>query len=141
MRCILLAFALTVTACAQEEPPPPQPAAALAPGTFVGGERDALCIGGSGQAQRAGVVVYGADNANCAVTGRIEQAGAGWALIPAGDAACRIPLTIQGDRVALGTAPAACAYYCGPGVSLAGKAFDRAATSGPVTDLAGDPLC
>lgn len=141
MRCFILTFALTVTACAQEEAPPQQPTAALASGVFAGGERDALCIGGTGGAQRAGFVVYGADNANCTASGRIEQAGAGWALIPVGDNACRIPLTVEGDRVSLGAAPAACGYYCGPGVSLAGKSFERRADDKPVTDLAGDPLC
>ena len=143
MRCILLAFVLIVTACAQEEPPPPQAAADLAPGIFVGGERDALCIGGSGEAQRAGFVVYGAGNANCAVSGRIEQARRRLGAGPGGR--CRLPHSAhasQGDRSRSGRAPAACAYYCGPGASLAGKVVRPSGERArPVTDLAGDPLC
>ena len=45
-----------------------------------------------GGAQRAGFIVYGEGDANCSASGRIEQAGAGWALVPTGDAECRIPL-------------------------------------------------
>ena len=138
MRLLLLAFALTVTACAQEEPAAPP---GLAAGTYTKGGRDALCISGQGGTQRAGFVVYGADNANCSASGRIEASGADWTLIPAGDAECRIPVTVTPGRISLGPSNPACAYYCGPGASFAGKSFSQSPSAKPAADLAGDPLC
>ena len=138
MRCFILAFALTVTACAQEEPAAPP---GLVAGTYAGGGRDALCIAGQAGTQRAGFVVYGADNANCSASGRTEPVGAGWTLIPAGDAECKIPLTVTAGQISLGSGTPACAYYCGPGASFAGKSFTRSSSTQRTTDLAGDPLC
>ena len=137
MRFLILAVALSITACAREEAAAPT----LAPGTYAGGGRDALCIVGQSGAQRAGCVVYGADDANCSASGRIEPAGEGWALIPSGDLDCRIPLSSGGGRISIGRVPAACAYYCGPGVTADGKWFGPVAQGRPATDLEGDPLC
>ena len=131
-----------LAACSSESAEP-----VLAAGLFVGEGRDALCIAGTGSAQRAGFIVYGAGPENCSVRGRVAYDGGKWALVPSGEGECRIPLDVGGGRVSLGPAPAACAYYCGPGVAFAGKAFSRvdpsnaAATRAPMTDLAGDPLC
>jgi hypothetical protein len=137
MRCFLIALALTATACAKEELASP----GLASGTFTGVGSDALCIAGEVGAQRAGFVVYGADNANCSASGRIEPAGGGWTLIPAGDAACKIPFSVNADEINLRPEAPNCAYYCGPGASFRGKSFRRSANAKPATDLAGDPLC
>lgn len=83
------------------------------------------------------MISYGEGDSNCLMRGRIE----GGALIPNGDQSCRIPLTLEGGKITIGTPPASCAYYCGPGASLAGKTFTRMAKPEPLTDIAGDPLC
>ena len=137
MRFLLLAALVSITACAKEDAPAP----ALPAGVYPGSGRDALCIAGQGGAQRAGFVVYGADDANCSAGGRIEAAGDGWTLIPVGDLACKIPLSVAAGRVSIGRVPPACAYYCGPGVTLNGKSFGPVTQGKPPTDLAGDPLC
>jgi len=138
MRCLILLSALTASACAKEEPA----ASGFATATYKGDDRNALCIAGSAGAQRAGFVVYGADDANCSASGRIEQAGEGWLLIPAGDADCKIPFSASaGGRISLESGPSACAYYCGPGATYAGSSFRRFPDGKPATDHAGDPLC
>ncbi len=137
MRCFLIAILLTAAACAKEEPA----SSGLASGIFTGNGSDALCIADEVGAQRAGFVVYGADDANCSASGRIEPAGASYNLIPAGDTACKIPFSVDADQINFGPARPSCAYYCGPGVSFGGKSFRRSANAKPVTDLVGDPLC
>ena len=135
MRAIF-ALALLLAACSQE---PSQPS--LTSGTFAGEGRDRLCIAGEGGAHRAGLIAYGAGDANCSAAGAVEPAGGGWVLVPRGEGECRIPLQIEGNRVRVGDAPAACSYYCGPGASLSGKTYNRADMGAKVVDLAGDPLC
>lgn len=103
--------------------------------SFAGAGRDRLCIGGPDAA--AAVVSYGEGDNNCLVRGRIE----GGALIPNGDDSCRIPLAEEAGKITLGTPAASCAFYCGPGASLAGKTFTRMAKPEAVNDNAGDPLC
>ncbi len=137
MRCFLIAAVFTASACAKEEPA----AIGLAAGTFVGAGSDALCVAGEAGAQRAGFVVYGADDANCSASGRIEPAGGGWTLTPTGDAACKISFSFNGEQIVLGPAALNCSYYCGPGASFGGKSFHRSAKAKQATDLAGDPLC
>ena len=138
MRFLTLALALTAAGCAQQQP---SAQGALAAGTFSGGGRDALCIAGPAGAQRGGLIVFGPGEANCTAAGRIEPAGAGWQLVPAGDGECRIALTANAAGITLGPANPACAYYCGPGADYAGKSFRKAPDAAPATDLAGDPLC
>ena len=117
-------------------------------GIFAGGGRNALCIRGSTGQQRAGFIAYGEGGNNCSARGRVEADGAGWALVPSGEGECRIPLSVEGDRVSLGASHPSCAYYCGPSAAFAGKSFDRAnpadavaAASNPMVDFAGEPLC
>ena len=141
MRRLILAFALSATACAQEEPPAPKLSAELPPGIFAARERDGLCIMGIGKAQRAGFIVYGEGNANCSASGQVEGIGGRWALVPDGEGSCRIPFTQESGVVTLSRATAGCAYYCAPGVTFEGKSFTRIETSTSPTDLAGDPLC
>ena len=135
MRRILLLAAL-LAACSQEAAPP-----SLATGTFAGEGRDRLCIAGEPGAYRAGLIAYAEGKVNCSAAGRLEQAGARWALVPKGEGDCRIPVELDGNIVRIGQPPAACSYYCGPGASLAGKAYNRADMGAKAVDLAGDPLC
>lgn len=127
---------LLLAACSQQ---PAEPS--LATGTFSGEGRDRLCIAGEPGAYRAGLIAYGEGNANCSAAGRLEPAGAAWALVPKGEGDCRIPLEIEGNAVRVGQLSAACSYYCGPGASLAGKSYNRADMGAKAVDLAGDPLC
>jgi hypothetical protein len=131
-----LIFVLLLAACSQDEAKP-----SLATGTFAGEGRDRLCIAGEPGAYRAGLIAYGQDNVNCMAAGRLQRAGAGWALIPTGEGDCRIPLSIDGNAIRIGQPQAACSYYCGPGVSMAARTYDRTDTAANATDLAGDPLC
>jgi hypothetical protein len=137
MRFLILAAALCLPACAKED----SAAVALPTGSYGSGGRDALCIAGKAGAQRAGFVVYGGGDANCSASGRIEQVGSQWSLIPAGDLDCKIPLRVEGGRASLGQATAKCAYYCGPGAAFDGKTFGPAKPDQPVTDFGGDALC
>ncbi len=137
MRCLIPVFALTLAACAEEEPA----VIGLTTGTYQSGDRDALCIAGPAGAQRGGFIIYGRDNGNCSVSGRIAQGETGWDLIPDGDPGCRISLNVNAGRVSLGQATRSCEYYCGPGAAYGGKSFTRSPSTGPVADLAGDPLC
>jgi hypothetical protein len=116
---------LLLGGCAEEQPPPQKEAAAAAisPGLYRSGEGDALCVKPDG---RAGFIVFAAGKAgpNCSVRGQLR----GGSIVPDGDSSCRIAVT-------------ACAYYCGPKASFAGKEFARQGGSGEAVDLAGDPLC
>jgi hypothetical protein len=129
------ALALFLAACSKQ---PVQPK--LTGGTFAGEGRDRLCIAGEAGALRAGLIAYGEGDANCSASGALQPAGQGWTLVPKGEGDCRIPLDSTGNSVRIGKVPPACSYYCGPGASLAGKAFNR--NDGvKAVDLAGDPLC
>ena len=133
----IIAASLLLAAC-REQPAEPT----LATGSFAGNGRDRLCIVGDPGAYRAGMIAYApAGNNNCSAAGRLVPAGQGWELVPRGEGACRIPLSIEGNGVRLGQVPAACGYYCGPGATLAGKRFNRADMGATAVDLAGDPLC
>jgi len=105
---------------------------------LAGEGRDRLCLAGD----RGGFITYGKGNANCSVRGRVERAGGKLlAIIPDGDADCRIAAREADDTVRLGKADAACAYYCGPGADFAGRAFAKSDAATPAVDFAGDPLC
>jgi hypothetical protein len=135
MRPFLLP-ALLLAACSQ---PPAEPS--LATGTFAGEGRDRLCLAGEPGNYRGGLIAFGESDVNCSASGRIEINGDQLALIPRGEGDCRIPLTLDGNTVRVGQVPAACAYYCGPGATMAGTSFNRSDMGAAVTDLAGDPLC
>ena len=135
------AAALLAACSPAGEAPQATATASIAAGTHLGTGRDALCVAGEGAAMRGGFIAFGAGDSNCSASGRIDAAGGALALIPAGDAECRIPLKVEGGRILLGQAGASCAYYCGPGASLAGKSFAAAASNKPATDFGGSPLC
>jgi hypothetical protein len=132
----ILPLALFLAACTQ------QPAeTSLATGTFAGEGRDRLCIAGEPGNYRGGLVAYGEGDVNCSASGRIEDQNGQFALVPRGEGACRIPLTIEGNSVLVDKVPAACTYYCGPGATMGGKAYNKADMGAQAVDLAGDPLC
>jgi hypothetical protein len=135
MRSFIL-FTLLLAGCSQEVDEPP-----LKTGNFAGQGRDRLCIAGEAGAYRAGLIAFGGGDVNCSIAGRLESAGANWRLTPKGEGACQIPLEIQGDIVRVGQVPSSCAYYCGPGATLAGKSFSRSEMASKAVDFAGDPLC
>ena len=87
------------------------------------------------------MIVFGEGDVNCSASGRVEAAGGSFALVPRGEGPCRVPFSVDGNVVRLGEVPAACSYYCGPGATMAGKAFSRSDMGAKVTDLAGDPFC
>lgn len=129
--------ALLAAACSQEK----LTATGAPAGVFIGAGRNALCIAGEGNAQRAGLIVYGEGDGNCSASGRVESGRDGFVLIPAGEGDCHIPLAFANRSITIGPVPAACEYYCGSDVALEGTTFARAQAATPVTDLAGDPLC
>ncbi len=131
-----LPFALLMSACSQQPQAP-----TLATGTFSGEGRDRLCIAGDAGNYRAGLIAFGEGNVNCSAAGSLQADGAGWVLVPKGEGPCRIPIMIEGNMVRVGQAPAACAYYCGPGADMAGRAYNRSDMGAQAVDLAGDPLC
>ena len=136
MRRLLPLLIFTLTGCSGPSADPGPPS-----GSFSGAGRDRLCIAGEGAARRAGVIVFGEGDVNCSAAGTLVAAGTGYALVPLGEGACRIGLSVAGDAVTVTTVPGACAYVCGPGASLAGKRFQRDAAARPVTDFGGDALC
>jgi hypothetical protein len=132
----IIALALLLAACSQQ---PAEPS--IQTGTFAGRGRDRLCIAGESGALRAGLIVYGEGQTNCSASGALQPSGQGWLLIPKGEGDCRIPLDIAGNTVRIGQPPSACAYYCGPSATIAGKSFNRSDMGSTAVDLAGDPLC
>lgn len=132
------ALLLTLAACSGPAPEAPQTAETQ---SFGGAGRDRLCIAKQGNAQRAGLIVYGAGDANCSASGTLTKAGAEWQLTPHGEGACRIGLATTGAVATVTSVPETCAYYCAPGAALAGKRFIKDAKTSKVTDLGGHPLC
>jgi len=132
----IIPVALLLTACSQQSAEPPIPT-----GTFAGQGRDRLCIAGEGGNRRGGLIAFGQGDTNCSASGLVTAEGGQYVLIPRGEGECRIPLEIEGNVVRVGRPPAACAYYCGPGVEMAGRAYTRADMGARAVDLAGDALC
>ncbi len=144
MRLPFLVSALFVTACGEQDAsvatnqPPGAAAAQSATQTFAGQGRDRLCLDERGG--RAGLITYGESDANCSIRGAVQRTGERITIAPDGDQSCQVAGTVAGNRVRLGSRTPECAYYCGPTADFSGRSF-RAAEGGPVTDLAGDPLC
>src|SRR4051812_33100948 len=78
----ILAIVLLLGACSPQ-PPQPKPERVL----YAGQGRERLCTDG----KRAGFIVYGDGDGNCAATGRIERGS----FIPAGDEDCKIPVRFE----------------------------------------------
>lgn len=146
MRLALVPLTLILAACgtATEEPVAPQETGDPGPAAtgaviYAGAGRDRLCLDRT--KGRAGVITYGQGDRNCSIAGAAQQSGNRVIIVPDGDQSCRVEAVLTGSQLQLGAGSSACAYYCAPGASFAGKTFRREEGSGPVTDLAGDPLC
>ena len=135
MRIFLLPMVLILASCSS----PKEEAAVLKPGTYFGKGRNAACVIGDKSPQRFAFIAFAsAGDANCAAEGRIEVTGGAYSFVPSGEGPCRIPVTVTGDKLAIGPAPAACSYYCGPGATLGGQSFAWRDTSDML--LAQQPL-
>lgn len=83
---------------------------------------------------------------SCSGSGEASRTGERLRLTMAGEGECAIDARIEETEVSFPAAvPGGCAYYCGPGASLAGERFEKTggtnAEAMRATDLAGDPLC
>ena len=112
-----------------------------------GSRRNQMCLVERHDATRFGLVVWAREgNASCTGTGRASRDGGRLSLAMQGDDSCVIEARVEGSRVTLpSTLPPGCAYYCGPGVEMAGSTFDQAGETEDdarrAVDLVGDPLC
>jgi hypothetical protein len=141
MRLLILIGPLMLAGCEAEAPrAEPATASTLKVGHyFRAGGRGRLCVHPGDAPQRATFIAYAGDSAaNCSASGALKPDGKGLVLVPAGEGGCRIAVNREGDRLTLGPAPAACDYYCGPGLKLGGQTFQWADTS--TADVAADPL-
>ena len=138
------AVSLLLAGCRAQEPAPGAnqtlDAGAPATITYAGEGRDRLCLsrepGGV-----AGFITYAANGVtNCAVRGTWTD-GDGAAIRPNGDERCVIRIDSESAVTTLRDGGPACAYYCGPNASFAGRVFTDKVDAGRATDLAGDPLC
>lgn len=91
-------------------------------------------------------IVTEASGGSCGGAGEAVREGNVLRLTMGGDEKCVIEAQIAGREVTFPSSLAeGCAYYCGPGATLAGATFEK--TGGTkeeamrAMDLAGDPLC
>jgi hypothetical protein len=113
-------------------------------GVYPGSGRDALCLtGDQGEAKlRISLIAYGQGDTNCSLDGSAAIDGDRFIVEPKGDAECRIVGRREAESFILPPQiPKACAYYCGPGASLANKHFTFRANAPVPKDFGGDPLC
>ena len=141
MRRLPIPLSMLLVACGGGSDPDNQNAAAAVDGVTIkaqwGAGRDRLCL----QNNRAGLITFAtAGDNNCMVKGATVTTDGGFQLKPDGDESCTIDIRMDGGAVVLGQASPACAYYCGPNASYAGKRMEPTSAS-PATDVAGDPLC
>jgi hypothetical protein len=143
MRFLLPPMVLLTAACGQSDAPGNQVDAegrpeAIVDAHWTGGGRDRMCM----KNERAGLIVYAAEgDANCSLSGNAERNGDNSRIRPDGDQSCVIEARREGSALVLGSVTAACAYYCGPKASYAGKRFEMQAGTSSTVDLAGEPLC
>nr|WP_314445402.1 hypothetical protein [uncultured Sphingomonas sp.] len=143
MRLALVSVLFFLSSCGQGGETTNDSNAALSAGAAVVGSqwssgRDRMCLG----QESAGLIVYAAEgDTNCTVRGTAERAGGIIRITPNGDQACTIEARGDGGAVVLGEVSPACAYYCGPKSSYAGKRLEPTTEASPAVDLAGDPLC
>jgi hypothetical protein len=142
MRNLLILSFLLLFACGPSDEAANQSAAGEQPGGTIkqvwGTGRDRLCL----QNERAGLIVYAAQgDANCMVRGTAEGVDATIRIKPDGDESCTITARLDNGSMLLGEVSPACAYYCGPKASYAGKRLGPSDTAKPAVDVAGEPLC
>ena len=111
-----------------------------------GGQRGRMCMISAKSGATAFGSVTEAPGGSCGGAGEAVRKGNLLRLTMGGDEQCVIEARIAGTQVSLPPGlPQGCAYYCGPGATLAGSAFEK--TGGAeedamrAMDLAGDPLC
>lgn len=112
-----------------------------------GGRSARMCmISGPTGAALFAIVTETPDGFGCGGAGEAVRQPGLLRLTMGGDEDCVIDAPIAGAQVTLPpTLPEGCAYYCAPGATLAGTAFEK--TGGTVEDAmlaldpAGDPLC
>ena len=113
-----------------------------------GGEQSArMCMVSAQSGETSfGIVTETPGGASCGGAGKAVREGDVLRLTMGGDEACVIEAQIAGTQVTLPSSLAeGCAYYCGPGATLAGTVFEKiggtAEDAMRALDLAGDPLC
>ena len=111
-----------------------------------GGQRARMCVVSKAGTVAFGIVTETPDGGSCAGAGEAKRIGGVMRLTMGGDQQCVIDAKATGTAVTFpATVGPGCAYYCAPGATLAGEAFEK--TGGTTedamraTDLAGDPLC
>jgi hypothetical protein len=114
-----------------------------------GEQRSRMCMisdpSGSGPVS-FGIVTETPGGGSCSGAGEALGEGRLLRLTMGGDEECVIEAQISGTQVTfpLGL-PEGCAYYCGPGATLAGATFEKTGGTAQdamrAIDLAGDPLC
>lgn len=92
------------------------------------------------------IVTEAPDGGSCGGAGDAVREGNLLRLKMSGDEQCVIEAKIGGTRVTLpARLPEGCAYYCAPGVTLAGAVFEKTGGTAQeamrALDLADDPLC
>ncbi|WP_265561876.1 hypothetical protein [Sphingomicrobium arenosum] len=140
-RGMMVAGALMLGACSGSEEAAKVAEAAVPAGLYADAAgTSGICVGEDGAA--AFILYADQGAANCAGEGRIEGAEDRLALVPQGDENCRLPLSFDGETLAFGEAPAACAYYCRGDATIDARALTAGGdtTVDPV-DPAGEPLC
>jgi hypothetical protein len=142
MRTLLILSSLLLFACGRSDEAANQSAAGEERGVTAkqlwGTGRDRLCL----QNGRAGLIVYAAQgDANCMVRGTAERAQGTIRIRPDGEESCAVTARLDNGAVVLGDVSPACAYYCGPKASYAGKRLGPSDTAKPALDVAGEPLC
>ena len=108
------------------------------PGLFAATEgRGGVCV----EPDNAAFLLADEGAASCMAQGQIVGEGEGLSFVPRGDGQCTIPLTVDGDTLTFGDGGAACSFYCGGELDLAGRSVRRTDSLEPLVDVAGDPLC
>ena len=145
-----LALLLALAGCGEKPGNSSSNDSAALTGLYEGGQgtrRNQLCLIDRDGATRFGFIVWaGQGNHSCTGKGRATREGERLSLAMQGDETCVIGARIGGGRITLpDSLPAGCAYYCGPGVEMAGTRFDRSSGTAEdarrAVDLVGDPLC
>ena len=112
-----------------------------------GGQPAQMCmVSDSSGTTRFGIVTGASGGGSCGGAGTALRDGDRLTLTMTGDEQCVIEARLEGTSVTFpSTLGQGCAYYCGPGASLAGARFEKTGGSADdamrALDLAGDPLC
>lgn len=112
------------------------------------GERlNRICmISRSSGAVSFGIVTWKSGSGTCSGAGEVTRRGEVLRLAMSGGEECVIEARMTSTQIAFAPSlPETCAYYCGPGATLAGETFEKtggtAEAAMRATDLVGDPLC